>query len=48
VFVVGVVLFSDVRGTLLVMLFGFGLLADGGVGVIAVVVFCYRYNFTVV
>jgi hypothetical protein len=29
VFGVGVVLFSDVLGTLLVMLFGLGLLADG-------------------
>jgi hypothetical protein len=32
VFGVGVVLFSDVLGTLLVMLFGLGLLADGGGG----------------
>lgn len=39
-FGVGVVLFSDVPGTLLVMLFGLGLLADGGGGAIAVVVFC--------
>jgi hypothetical protein len=30
--VVGVVLFSDVLGTLLVMLFGLKLLADGGGG----------------
>ena len=38
---VGEVLFSDVIGLLLVMLFGVGLLADGGGGgVIAVLVFC--------
>ena len=39
-FGVGVVLFSDVLGTLLVMLFGLGSLADGGGGVFAVVAFC--------